>query len=877
MCGIAGSYGIQTKDLLDRMSRAMLHRGPDGEGRYVNDTVSLLNRRLAVIDRSGGDQPIYNEDESLIVFFNGEIYNYKELRTHLIKAGHTFKTQSDTEVIVHGFEEWNTDVFDKFNGMFSIALYDKNEDTLYLVRDQFGIKPLYYYEAEAPQGILFASEITPLLQSKLIEPEVNERILYRYLKYRIHDDGRETFFRNIKRLLPGEMMIIREKSKELVHYSTLEHDLLNTNSSAAIDDEQIFKKYNMLQEKAVTRRLISEVPVGSALSGGIDSSAIVMLINKYLHKKEAEAVGDKQNTFSAVFPDSENDEEVYVDELLKQIKDVKSHKIFPKSSEFFQDVKEFIKIQEEPTISSGPYAQFQVMRLAKNYVTVLIDGQGLDEMMAGYLPYYFVYFKQLYKQKKILTLIRELWGGRDVIVKYGILKIQQTFSSSHQIRTERVLNQDFIKQYENEDFTTEKNNLKKRLHNDIFRNSLQALLRYEDRNTMHFSLEGRVPFLDKELVTYIFSLPDTFIIRSGWNKFLLRNSMKGLLPNKIRLRRKKIGFTTPEHQWFLEQKQEIYKIFLSESFASRPFWNSEQVLKNFRLFLQGHNDDTMFFWRLLNTEMWLREFIDPAEDILEKKEENLVEKKLGTPNAGKKIEIQVNDNTYKRIPIRTERFAKGDDFAEKIAKHISDAVKQLETQKINDLRKKSWYVISSEKIVAISQGRSFFIWDINPSWWANTLSSFVSRTPYGIGLGSPWTMQIAIDEVGLPRILLAAVASILTKPLGIRGVFYRVAGPQAAAIDGPTEYSLYPSNVSAKLAPKNPVKGAQEIKKAIEKNLSNQRIKGQFGGAVIIDANDLGRNIMGNATDKPDEFFEEVMRDNPMGQGSEQTPLVIVV
>lgn len=876
MCGIAGSYGIKTNDLLDRMSKAMLHRGPDGEGRYVNDTVSLLNRRLAIIDRSGGDQPIFNENESLIVVFNGEIYNFRDLRAKLIKAGHVFKTQSDTEVIVHGFEEWSTDVFDKFNGMFTIALYDKNENTLYLVRDQFGIKPLYYFETSEPQGILFASEIKPLLESARIEPTVNERILYRYLKYRIHDDERDTFFKDIKRLLPGELMVVREKSKDLVRYSSLEKHLLKNKIKEELDEEKIFQTYNELQEKAVKLRLLSEVPVGSALSGGIDSSAIVSLVNKNLHNEDAKSVGDKQNTFSAVFPNSENDEEIFVDELLKNIKDIQSHKIFPKSGEFFADIKEFIKTQEEPTISTGPYAQFQVMRQAKNYVTVLLDGQGLDEMMAGYLPYHFVYFNQLYKQKKIITLLSETWRAKDIILKYGVLKLQQIFSSSHQISPERVLKEDFIEKYKDEEFSTEKNNLKKRLYDDIFKNSLQSLLRYEDRNTMHFSLEGRVPFLDKDLVSFIFSLPDHFIIRNGWNKFLLRTSMKGLLPDMIRWRRKKIGFTTPEHQWFLEQKQEIYKIFLSESFASRPYWSSEQVLKNFRLFLQGRNDDTMLFWRLLNTEMWLREFIDTDESI-EKKEKETMAKEFGTPNAGKKIEIQIRKDTFYRIPIRTKRFSKGDNFATKIAEHIHDAVHQLTAAQQKDLRTKPWYVVSSEKIVAISQGRSFFIWDINPSWWANTLSSFVSRTPYGIGLGSPWTMQIAIDEVGLPRILLAAVASVLTKPLGIRGVFYRVAGPQAAAIDGPTEYSLYPSNVSAKLAPKDPKNGAKQIAKAIREVLKDKDSAEQFAGAVIIDANDIGRNIMGNATDKPDAFFEEVMRDNPMGQGSEQTPLVIVV
>jgi len=238
------------------------------------------------------------------------------------------------------------------------------------------------------------------------------------------------------------------------------------------------------------------------------------------------------------------------------------------------------------------------------------------------------------------------------------------------------------------------------------------------------------------------------------------------------------------------------------------------------------------------------------------------------PNPGKQIEIDVDGTSYCRYPIKTEVFKNGDHYATKIAanvrKHISDILGNS---------KKNWYVIVSEKIVAISQGRSYFIKDIRPSWFATTLSKYVRKTPHGIGLGSPWTMQLAIQEVGLPRILLASVVSIATKPFGLRGIFYHIAGRRAAAIDGPTSYSLYPSNVSAKLAPKDPQKAAENIKDQI----SNIKIQSStFGGVVIIDANDLGRNVLGNATDKPDSFFEEVMRDNPMGQGSEQTPVVIL-
>ena len=301
---------------------------------------------------------------------------------------------------------------------------------------------------------------------------------------------------------------------------------------------------------------------------------------------------------------------------------------------------------------------------------------------------------------------------------------------------------------------------------------------------------------------------------------------------------------------------------------------------------------------------------------------------LPKPNPGKKIDITVDGKKYKRYPIKTEVFKKGDEFAKKIAECVKDFIDrhpELDSGSKKKIPKPAstrgervridasdkWFVIVSEKIIAISQGRSYLIKDIKPSWWANTLSKFVTKTPYGIGLGSPWTMELAIGEVGLTRILFASICAVLTKPFGMKGVFYHVAGQAARSIDGPTECSMYPSNVSAKLGPKEPSKAACQISQEVSKQLSvdsNTReshpefppashakhcghgisgskekyrpkdynlIANSFSGVVVIDANDLGRNVLGNATDKPDSFFEGVMRDNPMGQGREGTPVVV--
>ena len=849
MCGIAGFYGFRDDKLIKEISKEIKHRGPDGEGFYLSDVATLLNRRLAIIDVKGGNQPIYNEDGSIVVAYNGEIYNYRELTKELKKAGHKFKTSSDTEVIIHGYEEWGDKCFDKLNGMFAIALYDSNKNKLLLVRDHFGIKPLYF--AQSGSHLVFGSEIRAIIKSGVVKKQPNDRIIYRYLKYRVHDDGRETFFKNVSRLLPGELLEITKKGSSIRKYTNLENELLQLKGEGV--DVGKFKRELI---KAVKYRLISEVPVGTCLSGGLDSSTVVSVVNKLLNDKVSEAgsVGRIQNTFSAVFPGSINDEEKYIDELLIKV-NAKSHKVIPDPTKFFDEIEDFIKTQEEPTISTGPYAQYKVMEMAHKKVTVVLDGQGADEMMAGYLPYYFVYLKQLLRQKKYFKVISEGLTSIDVIKRYIYAKIEPTIS------VDKLLNNNFRKKYIKEKFSVEGNNLKKRLIQDIFSNSLQSLLRYEDKNAMRFSIEGRVPFLDFNLLKTVFSMDDEAIIKNGWNKYVLREATKGILPPLIRNRRNKIGFTTPENEWFMKMKNRIYTIFSEDNFGKRKYFNQAKVLEAFQRFIKGEISDSMVFWRILNLEMWLRIYFDKKKTDMREPEYI-----LGRPNKGKSISIRVGKKEYLRYPIKTELFKKDDDYEKKITEEVVKALKDLH------MKNRKWLVVVSEKVIAISQGRSHFIWNIKPGFFANLLSRFVKKTPYGIGLGSPWTMQLAIDEIGLLKILLATLASALTKPLGISGIFYRLAGETVRSIDGPTEYSLYPSNVSAKLGPKNPEEVSYKIGQKIKEKYRNSNFK----GCVIIDANDIGRDVLGNSSEIPSRHIEEIMADNPMGQGNEQTPIVIV-
>ncbi len=328
----------------------------------------------------------------------------------------------------------------------------------------------------------------------------------------------------------------------------------------------------------------------------------------------------------------------------------------------------------------------------------------------------------------------------------------------------------------------------------------------------------------------------------------------------------------PTSQLLLRLKNRIYGSFLSDTFAARPWLNANAEIAGFEEFIRtnGTAGDADRFWRLYLAEQWARVVLEREPEPVE-----IPEKGPFDPNQDKQLDITVDGQPWLRFPIRTELFAKGDDLAARITGYVSGFVTAAE-QDGRDIFQSPWYLVVSEKIVAIAQGRSYFIWEIQPNWWARTLSRYVVRTPYGIGLGSPWTMQLALQEVGLPRILFASAVSVVGKALGRRGWFYKVAGSAVRAIDGPTEYSAYPANVSAKLAPAKPDKVSRELTEALRAGLpfpANETLR----GVVVIDANDIGRNVMGQATDRPDRFFEEVFADNPLGQGNERTPICVVL
>lgn len=589
------------------MSEALKHRGPDDQGFFFDDRVALGNTRLSIIDIKGGHQPIHNEDSALWIVFNGEIYNFQDLRVRLENLGHRFYTDSDTEVIVHAYEQWGENCVKEFNGMWAFAIWDSNKKQLFLSRDRLGIKPLYYFSDG--KRFIFASEIKAIILDESIPRVPNDRMIYEYLMYGLHDHTEETFFGQIKRLLPAHNLLLHEGSIHISEYWSIPkitRDIESPDTSDALLSKEFLRRF----QDSVRLQLVSEVPVGTCLSGGLDSSSIVCTINQMLSLDTIEAIGERQKTFTVCFEDKQIDEREYIKEVIARTR-TEENLIFPSSRQLWEDLESLVFFQEEPFMSSSVYAQWCVMKLASSKVKVVLDGQGGDELLAGYEPYYLTFILDLWRKKKIGTLVRELQQSLDTTGQY----IKQYVFSSYRKRLKGIvglLDSRFASEFLSTEMSASgREDLSGLLHQEMTKTSLPRLLRYEDKNSMAFSVEARVPFLDHRLVEYVFSLPANQRLRDGWTKYILRNAMKGILPEKIRTRRRKIGFAVPEAAWLRELENEIRGVFASQKFGNRKYFNQEEVLKGFDEFCQGKSDlDANIFWHILNLEMWLRVFID---------------------------------------------------------------------------------------------------------------------------------------------------------------------------------------------------------------------------------------------------------------------------
>ncbi|HEY5171008.1 MAG TPA: asparagine synthase (glutamine-hydrolyzing) [Acidimicrobiia bacterium] len=603
MCGIAGFAGSDP-ELLEQMLRSIVHRGPDGQGTDVGTHFSIGMRRLAIIDVATGDQPLYSDDRNLALVFNGEIYNHAELRRELERRGRRFVTDhSDTEVILRGFEEWGRSVVDHLTGMFAFAISDHERGELFLARDRLGIKPLYY--VDGPGGFAFASELKALFQDARVPRRPATDALRRFLLFRVHDDGEDTFFDGVKRLLPAHTMLVRPDG--IVKVERYWNPPVNPEFASSRSDDDYAQEFASRFDDVVKRHLISDVPVGVPLSGGLDSSGVVSTMARLMSSgTNLHTTG--LFTFSALYPGQSIDESEYIREVEQAVGSI-PHYVYPQLDDFWNEIDEWIWYQEEPTIASAPYAYYSVYRLAGEHVKVMVSGNGGDELLAGYIPYFRTYLSSAMAQHHYLAAAREIVKGRDLYMKYAgdLMRSRLPGKATNPVNARELLEPGSAGATAH--FRAHKN-LNERLASDVLQYSTPDLLRYEDKNSMAFSIEARVPFLDHELVEFIFSLPIDQKIKGGWNRAVYRNAMKGRMPEKNRLRRSKIGFTNPDITWMKAKAPEIRGIFSSSELASRDLYDSARLVTAWDEYLAGRPGDGLIFWRVLVTELWMRRYMD---------------------------------------------------------------------------------------------------------------------------------------------------------------------------------------------------------------------------------------------------------------------------
>lgn len=578
MCGIAGIISKNpneiTNDRLKSMTDIISHRGPDGDGQWIsaNGLVGLGHRRLSIIDLSHeADQPMHYLDRYTIVF-NGEIYNYIELKETLLKQGYTFKTQSDTEVLMALYDHEKEQCLQKLDGMFAFVIYDSKENTAFCARDRFGEKP-FFYSYEKGKHFLFGSEMKCLWAGGL-KKEINNRMLFNYLSLGYIEnpqDLSETFYHNCTRLPHSHFITIDINNLEIQVQQYYDIEWKEINHSISI--EQAKEQFHDLFYTSIKRRLRSDVTVGSSLSGGLDSSLVVCVIDEL--KK---GTHQKQNTFSAVFPGFKKDERKFMDIVIGRT-NVNPHFVTPSNEGLIDDIEKLSWHQEEPYGSASIYAQYCVMKLAKEYnTTVLLDGQGADEILAGYHSFYLPFFKGIKNEsyyKNQLTKYNALHSANpingitrkslgDIVrgISPALVKPAKRLRNFYNESTSPFLNKDFYQHYKTSiygSYETQFESLNESLYSCTLKSGIQQLLRYADRNSMAHSREVRLPFLSHELVEFLFSLPEQYKINEGWTKWIMRETFQDVMPREIAWRIDKIGYEPPQKAW-MESKEMLEKI-----------------------------------------------------------------------------------------------------------------------------------------------------------------------------------------------------------------------------------------------------------------------------------------------------------------------------
>jgi asparagine synthase (glutamine-hydrolysing) len=630
MCGICGIFlfdKIQrvNREVLSDMNRQIAHRGPDDDGFFVDGNVSLAMRRLSIIDIRTGHQPLSNEDGSIWIVFNGEIYNHGELRKDLISRGHRYRTQSDTETIVHLYEEYGKNCVQYLRGMFAFAIWDRNRRSLFIARDRLGIKPLYYRHQD--DTFLFGSEIKTILNYPHVRPEFNRGTLAEYLAFG-YVAGEETMYAGINKLLPGHTLILEEDKRALQIEPYWDLNIQSDDGKRPYD--HYVSEYRERLEDCVSSHLMSDVPLGVFLSGGLDSSAVAALTTKIRQ--------EPIQTFSVGYGEQEFSELPYARTVAEHLRS-RHHEIHVNWGDFFQTLPRLIWHEDEPVVWPSSVALYFVARLAREHVTVVLTGEGSDETLAGYTRYAWTLLNsrmdRVYRSMTpagLRALLRSAIGRTPISAAYK-RKLEHTFlgrdgaswpsfyfdnfycafSASDQ---DELLTPD-AKESAGDPYAgsmhywngSSGDLLHRLLYTDIKTYMVEVLMK-QDQMSMAASIESRVPFLDHALVEFTATIPAKYSTKGMAGKCILKSAVADLLPEAI-MSRKKMGFPTPWEYWLKgPQLKVLEQLLLEPRTLQRRLFRQEILQRLFAEHRSGARDHGNRIWRLLNLELWLRVCVD---------------------------------------------------------------------------------------------------------------------------------------------------------------------------------------------------------------------------------------------------------------------------
>jgi len=613
-------------EVLAAMSRSLIHRGPDDQGLMFFDAATgrtavnpdgdpafnlgLASRRLSIQDLSAhGRMPLANEDGSVWVVFNGEIYNFMELRGELSGAGHCFRTRTDTEVIVHAYEEWGPDCQERFNGMWALALFDARRGRLFCSRDRLGIKPFYYFFDG--RVFIFGSEIKALLAHPLASRRPDRKAVFNYLarSYRFVDGRPTTFFQDVRQLEAGRSLIVSAEGPQETTYWSIDPD----RRTEGLSDDRYAARYLELLDDSVRLRLRSDVPVACQLSGGLDSSAVAALASR--------VGGPGLPVFSACYDRLPFDERAFIIPTAERLAAVR-HFVFPRPDDLMATLPEMIRHFDEPVCTVTFFAHWKVMEeVRRQGFKVLLNGHGADELAAGYYDHFLHHFGDLRQSGANGYLTREVEAWLDNHGRHRRGQLRDYFDlldrgvgyMEDYLRLfqpyEAALEPEFAAEHASPkpDESPFSGLLSNRLYNELRFETLPAVLKAEDRTTMAHGIESRLPFLDYRLVEYMFSVPNVMKIRRGLGKYIQRRALNGLLPDEVVWRKEKVGFNAPSEFWFRnELRSEVEELIGSSSLVERGILNREGFGRVWEAHQAGRANHYQFLWQVINMETWLR-------------------------------------------------------------------------------------------------------------------------------------------------------------------------------------------------------------------------------------------------------------------------------